>query len=481
MKDNVRIGLFGIGLNTYWGQFEGLLDRLEGYRLRIAERLGGMQAEIVDAGMVDDPTKAEAAADRLKANDVELVFLYISTYALSSTVLPVVQRLDVPVIILNLQPTAAIDYDTLNAMGDRGRMTGEWLAHCQACSVPEVACVFNRLGLRYEIVTGYLEDPTAWQEIEGWVEAARVAHALRHNRMGVLGHYYCGMLDVYTDLTRMAGAFGTHFELLEMCQLKALRDQVTKEEVAAKLEEFRTTFDVSPECEPQELERAALTSVALDKLVAQNDLGSMAYYYEGVNGNDYENIVTSVIAGNTLLTGRNIPVAGECEVKNAQAMKIMAEFGAGWNARSYANKEVLNPWNTSRTAGTCGGGAAVSARLTPAALVLDVGGNALSSASYCGVSCLKPTYGFISRHGTVSVCPSIEQLCIMARSCLDIALIAEKLLHGSKLDSTCVPSERYMELYKYMPVRLNLFKIGLASNWLEKADKQMRMAVLKAV
>lgn len=181
------------------------------------------------------------------------------------------------------------------------------------------------------------------------------------------------------------------------------------------------------------------------------------------------------------------PFDAECvkDMRQAGAAVLgrlnMAEFGAGWNARSYANKEVLNPWNTSRTAGTCGGGAAVSARLTPAALVLDVGGNALSSASYCGVSCLKPTYGFISRHGTVSVCPSIEQLCIMARSCLDIALIAEKLLHGSKLDSTCVPSERYMELYKYMPVRLNLFKIGLASNWLEKADKQMQLAVLKAV
>ena len=329
MQQQVKVGLFGIGLNTYWGQFEGLLDRLEGYRRQIADRLGQEHIEVIDAGMVDEPTKAEAAAELLQANHVELVFLYISTYALSSTVLPVVRRLGVPVIILNLQPTAAIDYDSLNAMGDRGRMTGEWLAHCQACSVPEVACVFNRLGLRYEIVTGYLDDPVAWREVEGWVEAARVAHALRHNRMGVLGHYYCGMLDVYTDLTKMAGVFGTHFELLEMCQLKDLRDNVTPAEVAAKLEEFRTTFEVSPECEPQELERAARTSVALDKLVAQNDLGSMAYYYEGVNGNDYENIVTSVIAGNTLLTGRNIPVAGECEVKNAQAMKIMAEFGAG--------------------------------------------------------------------------------------------------------------------------------------------------------
>ena len=162
-----------------------------------------------------------------------------------------------------------------------------------------------------------------------WTEAACVAVAMRNNRLGVLGHYYGGMLDVYTDMTKQSAVFGTHIELLEMCELKKYRDETTDNEVLVKIQEFTTTFEVAPECESSEIERAALTSVALDKLVKKHNLGSMAYYYEGESGNEYENIVTSVIAGNTLLTGKNIPVAGECEVKNAQAMKIMAEFGAG--------------------------------------------------------------------------------------------------------------------------------------------------------
>lgn len=324
-----KIGLMGIGLDTYWGQFDGLLDNLTKYQQGIGAKIAGFGVEVIDAGMVDNPVRAREAASLLARQEIDLLFLYISTYALSSTVLPVAQKVKVPVILLNLQPVATLDYASFNNLKDRGKMTGLWLEHCQACSVPEIAGVFNRAGIKYDIITGYLAEQEAWKEIEEFVRAAGVANVMRNNRLGVLGHYYGGMLDVYTDLARQSAVFGTHVEMLEMCELKKWRDGVTAQEIRAKMDEFRVAFDVAPECAPDELERAACTSVALDKLVESHNLGSMAYYYEGEPGNDYENIVTSVIAGNTLLTGKNIPVAGEYEVKNAQAMKIMSAFGAG--------------------------------------------------------------------------------------------------------------------------------------------------------
>jgi len=329
IETTARVGLFGIGLDTYWPQFEGLKGKLEGYQAQIHQKLESFGAEVVDVGLVDRPDQSRAVGDRLHAENVDIVFLYISTYALSSTVLPVAQRAGVPVVVLNLQPVAQLDYEAFNALGDRGHMTGVWLEHCQACCVPEIANVFNQAGIPFHQVTGYLQDEEAWEEIRQWVDAAGVRKAMANNRVGVLGHYYCGMLDVYSDMTQHAASFGNHFELLEMCELQALREAVTGEEVVAKLAEFHQAFAVSEECEQAEMERAARTSVALDRLVSRHELGSLAYYYEGQPGSELENIVTSVIAGNTLLTGRNVPVAGECEIKNVQAMKIMDLLGTG--------------------------------------------------------------------------------------------------------------------------------------------------------
>jgi L-arabinose isomerase len=329
MGTSVTVGLFGIGLDTYWPQFDGLRERLSGYLGSVSGRLAATGVRIVNAGLVDSPDAARTAAALFSAEGVDLVFLYVTTYALSHTVLPVAQAVGVPVVILNLQPTPTIDYMAFNAMGDRGRMTGEWLANCQACCVPEIANVFNNCGVEYDIVTGWLSEDAAWARIAEWVRAAGARRALRESRIGILGHYYEGMLDVYTDVTRLAGVFGCHFEILEMDLLKHFRDGVDRADVDSKLAQFAREFAVAPECDRAELERAARTSCALDRLVAEKRLGALAYYYEGEPGGSHEDIVTSVIAGNTLLTAHGVPVAGECEVKNVIAMKILDSLGAG--------------------------------------------------------------------------------------------------------------------------------------------------------
>src|SRR5438874_1996722 len=163
---SLKIGLFAIGLEAYWQQFNGLKERLEGYLSKVNQKLTEMYSGVVNIGLIDTVEKAFEAGKKFRVEDVDLIFLYVTTYALSSTVLPVVQRAKVPVIILNLSPEAAIDYASFNAMTDRTKMTGEWLAYCSACPVPEIANVFNRAGIKFFQVTGMLhDDPVCWNEI----------------------------------------------------------------------------------------------------------------------------------------------------------------------------------------------------------------------------------------------------------------------------------------------------------------------------
>ncbi|MGA2247080.1 MAG: arabinose isomerase [Verrucomicrobiota bacterium] len=325
-----RIGLFGIGLDTYWPQFKGLKERLEGYVRVVEKRLARPGVAVVNLGLIDNAAAALEAGHRFREADVDVIFLYATTYALSSTVLPVVQRAKVPVIILNLSPRDAIDYASFNRIGNRTEMTSEWLAHCAACPVPEIANVLNRAGFRFHQVTGMLqEDPIGWREVDAWIEAARVAHILFHNRLGLMGHYYGGMLDIYSDYTQLCATFGGHIELVEVDELSALRREVTAIQIKNRVKHFHQVFDVQPDCRQADLELAAKTSVALDHLVKAHNLGSLAYYYQGTGNAENESAISSIILGNSLLTARGIPVAGEYEVKNVQAMKIMDAFGAG--------------------------------------------------------------------------------------------------------------------------------------------------------
>ncbi len=334
-EPHLRVAICGIGLEAYWAQFDGLRAELEGYLARVADQLQSSKVELVPLGLVDSAARAREAGRQCRATNADLLVLYVTTYALSSTVLLLAQQAGVPILVLNLQPRAAIDYAEFNRLADRTRMTGYWLAYCSACPVPEIANVFTRAGIPFHQVTGYLDDPATWTEIRQWLAAAKVRSILRDSNLGLFGHYYSGMLDVSTDITQIAITFGCHIEMLEVDELSALRESVTGEGIDQRVRDLNEQFDIQQDCSSAELERAARTSIALDSFVAQHDLAALAYYYKGSGNAANEDTMSSIILGTSLLTARHIPVAGEYEVKNAIAMKILDALDAGGSYTEY--------------------------------------------------------------------------------------------------------------------------------------------------
>ncbi len=317
-----RVGVFGIGLAAYWPQFAGLKERLEGYQRHLEQRVAACGAQVVSAGMVDTPERAREAGLRFAQSDLDLILCHVATYATSAQVLPVVQKARLPVVVLNLQPSAALDYERTD--------TGEWLANCSACSAPEISNAFARAGVDFRVVSGMLfEDAAAWGEIREWCEAAGVARAVRESRIGFLGHTYPGMLDMYSDFTQVHGQLGAHVEVLEMCDLAARVSRVSKEEVQQKLAQVAGVFCIEEGVIEEDLGWAARVAVGLERLVQDFALNGLTYYYRGLEGNEYERLGAGLILGNSLLTARGVPASGEGDLKTCLAMLMMDRFGAG--------------------------------------------------------------------------------------------------------------------------------------------------------
>jgi L-arabinose isomerase len=331
-----RVGVFGIGLEAYWPQFAGLKERIEGYQRRVEERVAALGAEVVSAGLVDTAPKARAAGDRFAAAQVDVVLCHAVTYATSSQVLPAFQAAGVPVVLLALQPARTLDYEHTD--------TAEWLANCAACCVPEIAGACTRAGIAYDTVAGTIDDDErAWAKIAAWVRAAGAARALRRARIGFLGHTYPGMLDMYTDFTAVHAQLGAHVEVLEIDDLGARTAAATDAEVAAKQDEIRGMFSFAdPSQDPiagplgnDQLDWSARVAVGLDRLVADFDLDALTYYYRGVDGNEAERLGAGVIVGNSLLTARGVPTAGEGDLKTNIAQLILDRLGAGGSYTEY--------------------------------------------------------------------------------------------------------------------------------------------------
>lgn len=316
----MKIGLVSGGLGAYWPQFPDLLPHLERSADLVHRRLAAMDADLVDVGFISDAVEAQAAADRLRAADVDLLVVFVSTYLTSSMILPMVQRAGAPVLVLDLQPSPRMEHATFD--------TGRWLAYCGQCSIPELGNVFRRAGIPFRSVSGHLQNEDSWRRIEAWVDAARAVARLRRARIGLMGHLYPGMLDVSTDLTLVSAQLGSHVEVLEFDDLRVRVDGVTSAQIADRLGLIREVFTLDDSASPEDLQWAAKVSIGLDQLVEDFEVDAMAYYHRGLAGEIHERLAAGIILGASLLTARGIPFAGEFELRNAVAM-LVAETVAG--------------------------------------------------------------------------------------------------------------------------------------------------------
>lgn len=330
-RRQTRIGLVSGGLGAYWPQFPGLLEQLQGSTRYVTERFQGMDAEVIDAGFVSDAQDAGKAGEKLRLADCDLVVIFVATYLTSSIVLPIAQKAGAPVLIIDLQPSEKMDHATFD--------TGQWLAYCGQCPIPEIANVFRRAGIGFRSVSGHLRQESAWTRIGSWIAAAGVRARLREARHGLMGHLYPGMLDVSTDLTTVSTTFGSHIEVLEFDDLRERVAEVTDAEVAERVSLARKLFQLDSSVESDDLDWAAKVSVGLDRLVADFDLDSVAYYHRGLAGELHERLGAAMILGSSLLTARGIPMAGEYELRTSIAMLIAQALGAGG---SFTEIQALN-------------------------------------------------------------------------------------------------------------------------------------------
>lgn len=326
-----RIGLFAVGHETYWGQFDGLLERLMKYHADAGKQIAGNGVEVIDYGMVDTNAKGFAVAEKMKGDRLDLIFCNMVTYATSSVFAPVILGLDVPVVLLALQPLSGLDYTKAS--------TFMQLENDNICAVAEFTGVAVRLGRKVaDVVLGMLyRDERTASEISEWCEIAKVLHDLHGARIGLMGHVMEAMYDMHVDPTAVSAAFGIHVPLLEIDDAVKLYESATEEEICGKAKLILREFDIpEPGSDPvarrltkEDLRQAAKAAVALDRLVEKYALTGLAYYYEGRADTVQRWVASSFIVGNSILNAQGIPMCGEYDLKTCIAMLIMDRLNIG--------------------------------------------------------------------------------------------------------------------------------------------------------
>lgn len=332
ISEKAKIGVMTVGHREYWewNQFPGMKESLIAMGQEIVSFLEEKGSPVCFE-FVDRREDAYEAGLRLRAQNIDLLILHMTTYAASGRWVQGALAADCPIVVVGSQRWLDLS-GAHDVSADEGNAVGG------PCGFPEAYHALMRCGKTPAgLLFGQHMSPKFCRELEEWAQAANAMHAFKGVAFGHLGHTYEGMLDMNFDPTTITRVFGSHVKMVEMCELVDGIEKCTPQELSAKMEQIQDTFEfkdrsyerMTVDIQQQEVEWAAKVSVGLDKLVKNNNLSGLAYYYVGENDNIYERAASNLMIGNSLMTTAGISMAGESDMKTCLAMYLTSALGCG--------------------------------------------------------------------------------------------------------------------------------------------------------
>ena len=341
VETKAKVGVFAIALGAYLPQFPSLVPEFDKQFEDFKNSIPGT-VEIIDGGIVTTKEQSQAAGNIFRAEDVDLVFMQLLTYATSYNMLPAVKDLDVPVVLVNVQKLKALDYDTAG--------TAEWLGEGYACgAVGEMVADLNRYGKRSAVITGVVEggDPNVAREIMEWCKAAQCRRRFRDTNIAQIGRPYPGMMDLYIDESNLYRRMGLYTKQFDWEKIWAIADDITDEAVSrAKAQDILDTFDIVGGGDIEKVWEMAKYVVAFERWVKDEKLGLVASHYDGYAKGIAGKVDSLLIPAFSMLIKQGTACAVEGDMKVAMAMSILKTIsGTGQLAEMYTidfNDEKLH-------------------------------------------------------------------------------------------------------------------------------------------
>ena len=332
VNTKARIGVFSIALGAYLPQFPSLKAEFEAqydaFRRRLPETV-----ELVDGGIVTTKELAQAAGDKFRSADVDLVMLQLLTYATSYNMLPAVRDLDVPVVLVNVQKKRSPDYENTD--------TATWLGELYACgAVGEMVADLERAGKRHAVITGVVEggDPKVQEEIDSWCRAAQVRRRFRDTNLAQIGRPYPGMMDLYIDETNLYHRMFLYTKQFDWEKMWAIADEIRDEDaIHEKAQEILDTFDIEGGGTIEKVWEMAKYVVAFEQWVKDEQIAFIASHYDGFAQGKAGILDSMLIPAFSMLIKQGVACAVEGDIKVAMAMSILKTIaGMGQLSEMYS-------------------------------------------------------------------------------------------------------------------------------------------------